>query len=45
MDKFEQMAQMWGEMTPEEQKKGMEMEKGKSLCPKLYDLYQLCKEC
>jgi hypothetical protein len=33
MDKFEQMVQMWQKKTPEEQKKGLEMEKGKCICP------------
>ena len=34
MDKFEQMVQMWQKMSPEEQRKGLEMEKGKCICPK-----------
>jgi hypothetical protein len=29
MDKFEQMAEMWQKMTPEEQRIGLEIEKGK----------------
>jgi len=33
MDKFEQMVQMWGKKTPEEQQTGMEMEKKKCICP------------
>jgi len=34
MDKFEQMAEMWQKMTPEEQRIGLEIEKGKCICPK-----------
>jgi hypothetical protein len=33
MDKFEQMTEMWQKMTPEEQRKGMEIERAKCLCP------------
>jgi hypothetical protein len=33
MDKFEQMAEAWQKMTPEEQKAGLEMYKQKCICP------------
>jgi hypothetical protein len=33
MDKFEQMVRTWTGMTPEQQKSGMELTRGKCLCP------------
>lgn len=33
MDKFEQMAEAWQKMTPEEQRAGLEMYKEKCICP------------